>query len=326
MQALMWKPLLAATLKPDPKTNIYDFTNLPYPLYGSPKIDGFRALIQGGKVVSRKGILFRNKAVQSFYGRAEYEGLDGELVLGSPWAADVFNRTQNVVNSGKDEDAVEFEKHGGLWIIDRYFENSSPIVSFYMRYTALCDGFALLRSSVTNLGLRKSSKTINVIKQTTIKTEQQLIAYEQRCLSKGYEGIMLRAVAASDGPYPQKPGKENRSTLNEFTLVKLKRREFSNAIIQGWDLLEHNVNEEKTAAGKRSSKKSGIVVDNNRVGSIRLKDGKYVFDVNVQTNKLRDKGPRWWQQQLGKKVRYSYQLIGTKDSPRQPQATFQELL
>lgn len=307
---LLWKPLLAATLPPDA-----NLEKLPYPLWASPKIDGFRCVVQGAVARSRKGLPLRNKAVQELLGRPEYEGLDGELVVGKPWAADAFNRTQNCVNTGNEAAAEEFRKHGALWVIDHFITGvyGQETTPFTVRYEDMKNARAPFAQT----------QHLQLIPQTLIKNAAQLAAFETRCLARGYEGVMLRRGDA--GPYPQKPGKENRSTLREFDLVKLKRREFAEAVIVDVHHLEHNTNEEKTASGRRSTKKAGIVVDEKRIGSVTLRDGRYVFDVNVQTAALRDKGPVWWMGQRGKRVRYSYQLIGTKDAPRQPQCTFGEL-
>lgn len=304
MMSLLWKPLLAATLKLDA-----DLAALPYPLWASPKIDGFRCMVQRGRAVSRKGIEFRNKGLRAWAATLvpACEGLDGELCIGPPWAADVFNRTQNVVNDGSDTAAKEFFRHGFFHVFGLYgkLSSSPPEVMF------------------AKLRLLKGLDKVRIVPQTVVNDKDQLLAFEARCLAKGYEGAMLRRA---DGPaYPQKPGKENRSTLKEFDLVKLKRREFAEAVIVDVHHLEHNTNEEKTASGRRSSRKAGIVVDERRIGSVTLRDGLYTFDVNVQTAALRDKGPVWWMKQRGQRVRYSYQLIGTKDAPRQPQCTFGEL-
>jgi hypothetical protein len=50
----------------------------------SPKIDGIRAIIGNGAALSRSLKPIRNLFVQSVLGRAEFQGLDGELVVGDP--------------------------------------------------------------------------------------------------------------------------------------------------------------------------------------------------------------------------------------------------
>ena len=138
-----------------------------------------------------------------------------------------------------------------------------------------------------------------------------------------FRSVMLRR--ADQGIYPQKPGKENRSTLNEFYLVRMKRFEQAEATIVAVHPLKHNANEERTATGARSSKKAGIVVDATKIGSATLKDCKTgkLFDTNIGAARLR----KWkgWPSAIGKKVRYKYQLCGTVDKPRINSCTFAEL-
>ncbi len=312
MSALLWKPTLAATLPPDA-----DLDALPYPLYASPKIDGFRCMGQRGTAVTRKGLTYRNTAVRALFEQSdgEYEGLDGELCVGPPWAADVFNRTQNCVNTGGPAAADEFRRYGALWVIDIVDRGEDIRESDYFS-----DRHEWLRNKSSMW-----SKHFKLISQVLIRNAKQLANYEARCLAKGYEGVMLRRGDA--GPYLRKPGKENRSTLREFYLVKLKRFEYDEAVITGWRHLEHNLNEEKTAAGRRSTRKDGRVIDAAQVGSATLRNKKFgAFNVTVPTNELRGKGDAWWDAAVGTRIRFKYQLAGTKDKPRILTATFGELL
>lgn len=310
MSALLWKPLLAASLPVDA-----DLEALPYPLWASPKLDGFRCMGQGRKGVSRKGLPFRNAAVQDLFKTCggNLEGVDGELCVGAPWAEDCFNRTQNCANTGSEEAAEEWRRHGTYWVFARYDQGVG----------------APLGRMFTTLGLLRGLPKVRIVKQTLIRTAKQLEAYEAKTTAKGYEGVMLRR---SDGPaYPQKPGKESRSTLREFDLVKWKRFEQAEAEIMERFPLMHNLNEEKTAAGKRSTRKAGVVEDaEGRTGSVTLRrlDGSGEFSMTVQGDKLQRwagwADPARWR---GVKVRYKYQLAGMKENgrPRVASCSFREL-
>ena len=174
----------------------------------------------------------------------------------------------------------------------------------------------------------KDRRDVVVIRQTLLRDVSQLKSFEATQLELGYEGVMLRR--ADQGEYPQKPGKANRSTLNEFYLVRLKRFEYAEANIQDIHILEHNLNEARTAAGRRSTSKAGVVLDaEGLIGSATLRDcttGK-LFDTNVSRDALRRwpgwKNPKLWR---GKRIRYKYQVCGTLDKPRINTATFEELL
>lgn len=324
--SLLWKPLLAATIPAG-----HDLFLLPYPLYASPKIDGVRAMVQNSVVVSRKGLPIRNKAVQDIFGRAEYEGLDGELVIGKPYGDDTFNRTTDKglgVNNGSEEAALHFQRKGCFWVFDKYgpqTDRASGGLAYY--------SFELRQKDLVEDGVLVGDVNcyVRLLRHQLVRNVQELERYEATQLARGYEGVMLRS--ADSGAYPQKvgkdnrPTKDNRSTLNEFHLAKLKRFEFEFATIYDWHPLEHNTNEAKTAAGKRSTSKAGIVVDENQIGSLTLNSKKWgKFTISVPTNLLREKGPIWWSKRRGKTVRFKYQVAGTKDKPRIPTATFAELL
>lgn len=313
---LLWKPLLAATLPMDS-----DLDKLPYPLLGSPKLDGYRVMIQRARAVSRKGIEYRNKAVQRVLGLADLEGLDGEVCIGPPWAKDVFNRTQNCVNSGSEEAAQEFSKHGAFHVFG-WYDAMDPAEESGVEVNTPQAMFQALSERGDLVG----HPYVKLVKQKLIRNASQLRSFEATMLEKGYEGVMLRRM---DCPaYPQKPGKDNRSTLNEFWLVKLKRFDYGEARIIACHYLEHNKNEERTESGKRSTKRSGIVIDKTQVGRVSVveTETREPFSLTVPTNLLRQKGMDWWTKQIGKTVRYKYQVAGMKDAPRICTSEFKELL
>ena len=300
MSTLFWKPTLAATLPAD-----YGLTTLPYPLLASPKLDGVRAMVQRGILVSRNGRPISNLQAQKKFGRREYEGLDGELTVGPPYGQDVFNRTVRVTQK-RDADSYNlrynvFDWVGAHGLNQVYRTRRAGLSEFYSKRDGVC-----------------------LVKQTLIHDAAQLQAYLTAQLVKGYEGCMLRRADA--GPYMQK-----RSTLKEFNLVKFKPWEFGEASIEGAYLLRHNDNVEKTSTGRRITAKAGIRLDKTQYGSALLRDvkTKVEFTVNIPTDNLRRwdgwAEPKRW---LGKRVRYKFQLCGTLKggAPRFPTATFQELM
>jgi len=296
MSTLFWKPTLAATLPAD-----YDLTTLPYPLLASPKLDGVRAIVQRGELVSRNGRPISNLQAQEKFGRVKYEGLDGELTVGLPYGQDVFNKTVRVTQK-RDADASDLRFN----VFD-YCSHTG---------TRFSDRSGWLKEKFVEGG-------VDLVKQTLIRNAAQLQAYLAAQLSKGYEGCMLRCADA--GPYMQK-----RSTLKEFSLVKYKPWEFSEAVILAAYPLRHNDNTEKTSTGRRTTSKAGIRLDKTQTGSALLRDvkTKVEFTVNIPTAELRT-WPGWrlttsW---LGKRVRYKYQLVGTLNggAPRFPVANFLEL-
>lgn len=309
---LLWKPLLASSLPIDTATNEFNWSLVQFPVYASPKLDGYRAMVQRGKLVSRAGLLVLNKQLQARYGRKVFDGLDAELCTGLPTAQGVFNATSRVVRKAEAEASTT-----KLYVIDRC--GGGVPLSFRERHLSLLHDEGRDRA--------RWGVDVIVIKQTLIRNLEALQKYERAKLAEGYEGVMLRR--ADQGEYPQKPGKENRSTLTEFNLVRMKRFEHAMATIMRVHPLRHNDNEERTATGKRSTKKAGIRVDPKLIGSATLLDDVtgVEFETTIGSAALRA-WPGWkdFNSWRGRRVRYKYQVCGTKDKPRINTCAFEELL
>ena len=93
------KPLLACEVPLD---------DVKFPVYVSTKLDGIRCLIIDGVAYSRSLKPIRNKYVQELFGKPEYNGLDGELVVGDIYAKDVFQKTTSGVMSAEGTPDVKF--------------------------------------------------------------------------------------------------------------------------------------------------------------------------------------------------------------------------
>ena len=107
----------------------------------------------------------------------------------------------------------------------------------------------------------------------------------------------------------------------------MKRMERAFATVMAVHMLEHNTNEDRVTGNRRSTKKSGIVVDTARVGSATLRDVKTGVEFNVST--AGDVLQRWggWPKSIGKRVAYQYQVCGSMNGvPRFPVCKFQELI
>lgn len=302
MSGLLWKFALAATLPVDlPDDQLAEL--IPWPVYCSPKVDGFRCGIQRGVLMGRNGLPIPNIGAQAKWGSYKaWEGLDGELTDGPPNALDVFNRTSRVVKKATaDASNLRFN----------VFDISSVL--------NLPDRVGLLK--------RMKSQGLSIVPQTLVYNLPQLLSYEQAQLARGYEGVMMRR--RNQGAYFDKGTKDNRSTLAEFLLVKLKRFEYGEAKIMAVHALETNKNEERVAGGRRSSKKAGMQRVAGSFGSATLKDieTSHVFSVKIAEQAMQ----RWygWRDSdnwLERVIRYKHQPVGRKDAPRFPTATFAELL
>lgn len=273
------KPLLASPANLD---------LLTYPLYASPKLDGIRALMVGGRLVSRKLLDIPNKHVQALV-RDLPNGIDGELIDGDPTAPDVYLRTNSLVMSNDKPIGSSLQLHlFDVW--DR------PGVSYTERYAEL-------------LG-RNWGQFACVLTQMIVSNRDELDAYEANAVAKGYEGVMLRSMRAHY--------KHGRSTAKEGILLKVKRYEDSDAVIIGVEEEMHNGNEaERDNLGrtKRSTAKGGKT-GKGTMGALVVRDLKTGVEFNIGTGfTAADRAAEW---KLGEIVKYKFFPVGVKDKPRHP--------
>jgi DNA ligase-1 len=214
------KPMLAAAS---------DGKNIRFPCLASPKIDGVRALIIGGEVLSRRFKLIPNRHVQELFGKEKLNGLDGELVVGSPTHPLCITNTTSGVMSQEGKPDVT------LYVFDDFTELTRPY-----------------ETRVKWAKRKAKGKGVVFLAHRWIYSAEELEAYEAECLAQGYEGVMVRAP---EGPY-----KCGRSTKREGWLLKIKRFVSSEAYITGFKEQQANTNEAKrnaVGAMERSSHKAG---------------------------------------------------------------------
>ncbi len=286
-----FKPMLSATVD--------DVTKLRFPLLASHKLDGVRAIVRNGVLVSRNLKPIPNHHVQQLFGRSELEGLDGELIMGDPADPAAFRLTSSAVMSHEGEPAVAF------YVFDLVIPD--PDLTFSAR-------LVILQAKLKQLKRRD----VKLLDQATVHGQDELDAFETLSLDRGYEGVMLRS---KDGLY-----KHGRSTFKEHGLMKLKRFEDAEAKVLGFDEQLHNANEATTnalGAKERSSKKAGMV-GKNTLGALRVVglNGPYKgVEFNIGSGfDAATRDAIWAQRErwTGKVVKYKYFPIGSKDAPRFP--------
>ncbi len=288
----MKQVMLAATLK-DTKT-------IRFPVLVSPKLDGIRAIVldrgDGPRVYSRTMKLLPNRFIQRIFGKEEYLKLDGELILGDPTDPECFRKTASAVMSQDGQpEGIRFH----------VFDIASHSGPFQDRYNSLCDRY-----------LMRSPEEIRIVQHTLIQNEEQLLAIEQLYLSDGCEGVMLRSL---NGPY-----KQNRSTVKEGFLLKLKRFNDADAVVIGYEEKMRNENVatlDERGYTKRSSAQDGKV-GSGTLGVLIVRDLKTKIEFSIGTgfnDELRDK--LWYHRDnglIGQVVKYKYFEIGAYDKPRFP--------
>lgn len=266
-----------------------DLSKIKYPVVCSPKYDGCRVTIQDGVVLSRSLKPIRNTWVQQLFGRKELNGFDGELIVGSPTAPDVFQKTTSGVMSKEGIPEVYF------YVFDYISESS-----FSER--------KILVDTVVNYDW------IRRVDQVVVNSEADLMLMYDKYLKQGYEGIMLRS--------PDQPYKHGRSTVKSQHLLKLKPFVDDEFEVVGFKELMHNENEatiNELGYTERSSHKDNKVAS-GMLGSLIVKWGD-VDTFDVGTGFTVEQRKEIWDnrdQYLGKLAKVRYQAIGVKDKPRFP--------
>jgi DNA ligase-1 len=195
---------------------------------------------------------------------------------------------------------IEGEPDFKVWIFDYVDSNSNDILPYYLR--------------ILNMPAFSVPFQYEVLSGTTIKTQEELLHYEEICLSAGYEGVILRD--------PMGTYKFGRSTTSENILLKVKRFIDDEAVII--DVLEQMSNqnpEEKDAFGhvKRSQSIEGMVPTNTAGTLVVRGSNGIIFDMGSGLNDaLRREIWDNKDEYIGKLVKYKYFPQGIKDKPRHP--------
>lgn len=306
---MTFKPMLAG------KYDATDYQNpLRFPVMASVKLDGVRALVIGGRVMSRSLKPIPNAWVQKQFGGLP-EGTDGELIYGDPTHPDAYRNTVSAVMS---EDGTPTQ------VRFLVFDNFTYSGGFQNRFGNLRLHFE-----------HHPNSHVQVVPHSIVTSIQQLEQIEQIAVEAGHEGIMVRS---HDGPY-----KQGRSTAKEGFLLKVKRFEDAEAVVLGtYEWQANNNAAVKNALGhtERSSHKENLV-GRNVLGGIDVRglSGKYEgveFSIGTGFSGAdlewvldQDGNPtdvhaeRWllWHNRaslIGKVAKFKYFPTGSKDKPRFP--------
>lgn len=269
-----------------------------WPFLASPKIDGMRAVVRDGVVLSKTLKPIPNENVQRMFGHLH--GADGELTVGNPRIMrpgdDVFGRSRGPIMSQDQEAGFRFT------IFDRWDLDDLPAIQ-------------RARTPLTTIAMTEGAVWLDHV---IVNNEVELAVVYKRCVDMGFEGVMLRHI---HGLY-----KYGQSTEREGLLLKVKPFRDSEAEVLG--VYEQMKNTNVATVGSdgrtvRSSSKSGKV-GKNTLGGFHVRDiyTGVEFDIGGGAGitakmrkilwKERDKLP-------GLIMTYQYQEVGTKDKPRIPQ-------
>jgi DNA ligase-1 len=264
---------------------------ITFPKLASPKFDGNRCYIEDGQAKSSTGKPIRNEYIREMLSDPALNGLDGELIVGSPTAKDVRRATTSGVSSYTGRPDFQF------YVFDNFL---------------LSHNFAM-RTEMVNV-LRRN-EFVTPVPHELLFNLPDVEEYECKVLEQGYEGVILRC--------PNAPYKQGRSTLKENWALKLKRFVDAEATIIDTYERMHNDNEAtKNEHGYTSRSSHG---ENKRpagdLGGLTVRDLKTGVEFNVGTGFDAAERVALWDKRdniVGKIITYKHFPIGAKDKPNLP--------
>lgn len=271
---------------------------LRYPVMATPKIDGIRCVTLPSLKSLCSPVSRTLKPIPNAYVRYElsehlYTQLDGELVTCSVLGIiESFNDIQSKIMS--EWSSPDFK----YLIFDCHIFNED------LDYRHRCELLEIMNLPDFCLKLLP----------TTCEDVDQLLAFEAKCHSEGYEGICFRT--------PDSPYKCNRSTLREQYLVKMKRFITSKAIVIGFTEEFANCNPETTDALGLTARSFCLdaLEPKGTLGSLCVRS-EHGIEFGIGTGFTAQQRRKLWKDRanvIGKTVLYRHQTHGQKDAPRIP--------
>lgn len=280
----MFRPMLAA------KTP--DLETLQYPMFASYKLDGIRAIMRDGMMMSRSMKPLPNLDMQKYFGRFKsLENCDGELITGKH-DNDVYRRTMSHIMTTAGNPMQDT-----VWNI---FDFVDEDLEYRERLKVLVEYVV------------GNGASIRVLPHKEVRRADDVLALHQEAVKQGYEGLILRSPT---GLY-----KQGRSTAREQGMVKVKMFEDSEAEILGFEMLMHNENAavpNELGLTKRSSHKANKVMT-DKMGCIKVRDIHTGVEFEIGTGFTDTERRLIVRYPVGRIVKYKSFPGGVKDKPRFP--------
>lgn len=285
---------------------VYDPAQARWPMLATPKLDGIRAMIQNGKLISRSGLPIPNRYLRSIFEDRKYlEGLDGELIINTEQGNDplIFRRTTSAVMSASGIPDV-FLAAFDLMIDQPYSARAKQLSIVVAQQPTIIRG------------------RIEVLQPVVIKDEEELARYEAICLRNGHEGVILRD--------PDSRYKHGRSTAKEGGMLKVKRFVDSEALVIGVAVMSKKERTGEYDAMGRMKRDVPINTTNagrkaEVAGALRVRDIHTGVEFDIGTGLTERDRLRWIkrrnQGRIGRIpyiVKYKYFDHGGYDVPRHP--------
>lgn len=275
----------------DPITDL-DLQYLPFPVVGSPKLDGFRCIVDhGAKTSSMKR--FPNQFLNEVMNDSLYHGLDGELLIGPPNDPDAFHNTSGPLRR------IDGNPDFRFYVFDNWIDGLHPYAKRWLEAP------------------RPEGGRIITLEQRLLYSPEDVISYEEEMLSAGYEGAMIRSLS---GTY-----KEGRCSFREMNIFKRKPFVDCEATIVGFIEGLQNLNEpvENETGHMRRSSHAANKVPKGTLGSFRLKSSLWQTEFTAAPGEgySQDDRQEIWNHRveyLGQVATVKFQKYGSREAPRIP--------
>ena len=288
-----------------------DLEKLRFPVIVSPKLDGIRALItpEGPKTRMLKDI--PNEYIRKTLSDPWLTGLDGEILT-------YTEKIDQDSPSGITEKVDDFNTIQGN--VMRH--DGQPRFKF-----VIFDDFTNDRQPYSERWLKTFNRAyphfVHVLPSFWVDDLNELHKYEERFVSQGYEGMMIRD--------PRGTYKFGRATSNSQELLKMKRFFDSEATVVGFSERMSNYNtavRNEVGNLKRSKAQEGLV-GSNMLGTLIVrfwikpsKTAPYVHkEFEIGTGFTDSQRHQLWRERrslIGKTVTFKYQEISKYGVPRFP--------
>jgi len=264
---------------------------LSFPLLATPKLDGIRCLKVGGSALTRSFKPVSNRFIRGWIEEHLPDGLDGELIV----KGTTFSETAGHVGRAGGEPDFTFAAFDYV-----SGELGTP-------YSGRMEELARL----------PEYGRVDKILPVRLGCLDELMAYEERCVGEGYEGVMVRT--------PHSPYKCGRSTGREGYLLKIKRFEDDEAVVIDTYEGMSNLNPAgKDAFGRtrRSLAQAGLV-GRGELGGFVVRHAATGVEFRVGYNHVLggiDRATLWGRREtlVGRLVKFRHQPSGAKEAPRFP--------
>jgi DNA ligase-1 len=265
-----------------------------------PKLDGVRGLHITGSMTGRSLKPHGNMYVTEKYSQVRCTGFDGEFTFGDIRGDSLCRDTTSVMSTIQGEPKV-------FWNLFDYLREDLLDKPYIDRYNELLS-FQSIHQSWFDL------ENIRVIPYKLLKGRAAIVAYYDKCLDDGYEGVVIRSKYGLH--------KSGRATAKEGNYLRMKPQSDKEAIVVRLVEAMENLNEAKVNALGRTERSSHQEnkVGKGMVGMLVCTDCTTGKEIDVGAGKMtHEERAHYWEnpdEMVGQMVKYRSMDAGVKDKPR----------